>query len=103
MSSPPLELSLTLSPRSRYDAIDVASHIVARHGDVLRDYDHVLYCSHHTTAGFLDQRIAARLDDRRERVVPFVGTFQRLFPQNAGYNHDQMHRRHELSEAQRGR
>jgi thiamine phosphate synthase YjbQ (UPF0047 family) len=101
MATAPLELQLELSPSSRYDAIDVANRIRRVHGDVLHDYQKVLYCSHHTTAGYLDQRLAARLHDSRELVDPFIRRFQRIFPRNAGYHHDELQLRSELSDEQR--
>lgn len=101
MASHPLELTLELQPKTRYDAIDVAQRVVNHFGDVLSDYRRVLYCSHHTTAGFLDQGLASRFDHNIDRLDPFVGFFRRLFPADAGYTHDQMHLRSELTEEQR--
>ncbi len=101
MMSRPLELTLELQPRTRYDAIDVAGRVVSDFGDVLSDYRRVLYCSHHTTAGYLDQGLASRLGHDVARLDPFVGVFRRLFPADAGYTHDQMHLRAELTEEQR--
>jgi thiamine phosphate synthase YjbQ (UPF0047 family) len=101
MATRPLELELELSPRTRYDAMDVADTIRREFGDILHDYRRVLYTSHHTTAGYLDQRLAARLHDSRDLVDPFIRRFQRLFPRGAGYRHDEMHLRSELSEEER--
>jgi thiamine phosphate synthase YjbQ (UPF0047 family) len=101
MATRPLELELELSPKSRYDAIDVAGHIRRERGDLLHDYQSVLYCSHHTTAGYMDQRLATRLQDSRDLVDPFIRRFQRLFPREAGYRHDEMQLRTELSEEER--
>ena len=101
MTCEPLELRLSLTPRSRYDAIDVARRVAGELGDTLREYRRLLYCSHHTTAGFLDQALARRLEDRRERLDPFIRAFQKLFPEGAGYRHDELELRQELSEEQR--
>lgn len=98
---PPLQLDLALQPRTRYDVIDVAREIVASEGNVLDAYRRALYCSFHTTAGYLEQPLARRLDHRRERLDPYMHAYQRLFPPDAGYSHDEMHLRRELSEAQR--
>jgi len=93
--------TLELSPRSRYDVIDVRRVFEQLYGDVLERFRRVLYCSHHTTAGFLEQRLVHRLHDRREGLDGFVHTFQQLFPQDAGYRHDQMALRSELSDDER--
>ncbi len=97
----PTELQLTLTPRSRYDAIDVASHIREAHGDALSRFRRALYCSLHTTAGYLEQGLSNRLDNRRERLDPFMRAFQGLFPPGADYRHDQLQLRRELSDDQR--
>jgi thiamine phosphate synthase YjbQ (UPF0047 family) len=101
MPAPPVELNLHLVPRARYDAIDVTDRIARDFGDVLAEYRRVLYCSLHTTAGYLEQGLAARLRDCRDRLDPFIFAFQRVFPHAAGYHHDRMQLRDELSAAQR--
>lgn len=97
----PVELELTLTPERRRDAIDVAGRVRERHGDVLHGCERVQYCSLHTTAGYLEQGLARRLEHRPERLEPFLGAFHRLFPHAAGYRHDQMSERSELSPEQR--
>ncbi len=101
MAAEPVELTLHPVPRSRRDAIDVAGLIRERHGDVLAGRRLVQYCSLHTTAGYLEQEVAHRLGHCRAGVEPFVGHFQRLFPHAAGYRHDRMEERPELSAEQR--
>ena len=101
MASKPVELALTLTPASRYDVIDVAAAIRQEFGDVIAPYRRATYCSLHTTAGYLEQSLSARLDHRRDRLDPFIRAFQVLFPPGAGYRHDRLHERSELSEAQR--
>lgn len=64
-------------------------------------YPKALYVSHHTTAGFLDQRLARRLDHDPERVRAYIKVFQEIFPPNAGYVHDELDLRTELSDEQR--
>ena len=64
-------------------------------------YCKTLYCSLHTTAGYLDQRICARLCHSRSHLEQFFRAFQQMFPPNAGYYHDRLALRTELSEAQR--
>jgi len=103
MASGVFQTTLELSPRSRYDAIDVRARIAEIQGDVLEGFRKVLYCSHHTTAGYLDQQLAHRLHDRREGVDPYMRKFQALFPLGAGYRHDEMDKRSELSDEERKR
>src|SRR5215213_5288637 len=61
ISVPPLELSLDITPRGRLDVIDVRAQAAAQYGDVFDQYNRCLYCSLHTTAGYLPQSFAARL------------------------------------------
>lgn len=100
---PPKEISLALVPRARFDVIDVASRVALEFGDFLCRYRKALYCSYHTTAGYLEQSLCARLRHSRERVAPFIRAFQKLFPPGADYRHDQLQLRNELSEEERQR
>ena len=99
----PKEISLALVPRARLDVIDVTQRITQEFGDLLQPYRRALYCSYHTTAGYLEQSLCARLRYSRERVAPFIRAFQGLFPPGAGYRHDQLQFRAELSEEERRR
>ena len=94
----PTELRLTLAPRWRFEAIDVNRRIAAEAGDVLRRHKRAVYCSLHTTAGYLDQSLSARL---RHNEAQFVGSFHELFPRGAAYHHDRMELRTELSDEQK--
>jgi len=93
--------TLELNPSSRFDVIDVHAVIEGLYDDVLEPFRRVLYFSHHTTAGFLEQRIAHRLHDRREGFDGFVRSYQHLFPRDAGYSHDAMELRSELTKEER--
>jgi thiamine phosphate synthase YjbQ (UPF0047 family) len=93
--------TLELSPSSRFDVIDVRAVIDGLFNGVLERFRRVLYFSHHTTAGFLEQRVAHRLHDRREGLDGFVRSYQQLFPRDAGYRHDAMELRTELTKAER--
>jgi len=93
--------TLELSPSSRFDVIDVRAVIERLFNGALEGFQRVLYFSHHTTAGFLEQRIAHRLHDRREGFDGFVRSFQQLFPEDAGYSHDMMELRTELTPEER--
>lgn len=101
MSTAPLELRVALKPAARFDVIDVRKEVRARHGNVLDPYPHCVYCSFHTTAGFLDQSLATRLGRQRRGIDGYVAAFRTLFPEGAGYRHDELHARSELSAEQR--
>jgi hypothetical protein len=98
----PVELHLTLAPRRRFEAIDVNARIAREAGDVLRRYSRALYCSLHTTAGYLEQSLSTRLAHSDDGPSKFVGSFGEVFPQGAQYSHDRMEMRSELSDAQKG-
>jgi thiamine phosphate synthase YjbQ (UPF0047 family) len=99
----PKEISLVLTPRARFDVIDVAQRVAQECGDFLEQHRKALYCSYHTTAGYLEQSLCARLRHSREHVAPFMRAFQGLFPPGADYRHDQLQLRNELSEEERRR
>lgn len=60
-----------------------------------------MYASQHSTAGFLSQRLAARLYARFGGVGPYIDLFRTMFPEGAGYRHDQLELRHELAAEQK--
>jgi hypothetical protein len=97
----PLEFSLELTPRARVDVIDVRGIVRQRYGDVLNIYPRALCCSFHTTAGYLDQALASRLNQTRRGVMTYIDVFRTMFPQGAGYEHDKLERRTELTDAQK--
>ena len=61
MASEPSIVTVNLSPSSRYETIDVRERVQERVGDLLEQHDRTLYCSMHTTAGYLDHSVASRL------------------------------------------
>ena len=97
----PTEMILTMQPSARFDVIDVASRIREEFGNVLGRYSRAFYCSFHTTAGYLEQSFCARLGYRPDRLAPFIRSVQKIFPPDAGYQHDQMDLRDELSDEQK--
>jgi thiamine phosphate synthase YjbQ (UPF0047 family) len=97
----PVEVTLELRPRSRFDIIDVRKRLRSEHGDLLDGYSRHLYHSFHTTAGYLEQSLAARLTRERDTVAPYVEAFRAMFPEGAGYEHDQLHRREDLTTEER--
>ena len=101
MASSPTEIRLTLNPSRRFEAIDVNARIAAESGDLLGRYRKTLYCSLHTTAGYLDQSLAGRMHHHHGRLAQFFDAWHALFPPDAQYRHDQMELRSELSDQQK--
>ena len=94
----PLDVTLELAPRARFDVVDLRSRFAAEH-EALEAYPHCLYWSFHTTAGVLDRSLAARLSARH--IPTYVDAFRTLFPEGAGYEHDRLDQRTDLNAAQR--
>lgn len=92
----PLELALNITPRARLDVVDVRARTAEVHGDALRGFRRHFYASEHSTAGFLPQSLAARLTARFGGVGPYLDVFRTVFPEGAGYRHDQLELRDEL-------
>ena len=102
MPHEPAEFTVELQPRARFDAIDVRSRILADYGDVLAEFPRAYYASLHTTAGYLEQGLASRLARQGENGVDlYMDAFRLVFPEDAGYEHDKLELRTELSEDQR--
>ena len=101
MAASPVEVTLELTPRARFDIIDVRERLRGTHGGILDGYPRHLYHSFHTTAGYLEQSLAARLRRERSTVAPYVEVFRTMFPEGAGYEHDQLERRKDLTTAER--
>jgi thiamine phosphate synthase YjbQ (UPF0047 family) len=101
MRNSPQLVALEVNPSSRFDVIDVAALVRARYDGFFREFPLSLCCSLHTTAGYLEQRLCARLGNNERRVGRLVGLFRRLFPHDAGYHHDRLELRDELTEAER--
>jgi thiamine phosphate synthase YjbQ (UPF0047 family) len=101
MPGSPVEVTLELTPRARFDIIDVRERLRHTHGGLLDAYPRHLYHSFHTTAGYLEQSLATRLTRERETVAPYVEVFRAMFPEGAGYEHDQLHRRSDLTSEER--
>jgi thiamine phosphate synthase YjbQ (UPF0047 family) len=97
----PTALRLKLAPQRRFEAIDVNRRITAEAGDVLHRYGRALYCSFHTTAGYLDQSLSARMHHRQDLLSQFFRAFHTLFPEGGEYHHDRMELRSELSDEQK--
>ena len=100
-SDPPFKTTLSIRPAARTDFIDVRARVAEEFGSDFIRYPKALYISDHTTAGYLDQRLAQRLDHDREKVREYIKVFHEVFPPNAGYEHDELERRTELSDEQK--
>ena len=97
-SAKPLDLTLELAPKARFDVVDLRSHFAAEH-EALGAYARSLYWSFHTTAGFLDRSLTDRLS--AQHIPTYVDAFRTLFPEGAGYEHDRLERREDLDAEQR--
>jgi thiamine phosphate synthase YjbQ (UPF0047 family) len=78
--------------------VELRSHFAAEH-EAFAAYPHCLYWSSHTTAGFLDRSLTARLSP--EHLPSYLEAFRALFPEGAGYEHDRLERRNDLNSWQR--
>lgn len=99
MPADPLDLTLELAPRARFDVVELRSRFAAEHRETLSPFRRCLYWSAHTTAGFLDRSLTARLS--AAGVPTYVDALRSMFPEGAGYAHDRLERREDLDAAQR--
>ena len=97
----PLEATLEIQPRARVDIRDTRALAASIHGDAFEGYKRCLYVSPHTTAGYFRQSLAARLTENRGGLEPYLEVFQTVFPEGAGYQHDNLELRTELPPEQR--
>src|SRR5262252_4023312 len=95
----PLTVSLEFTPTARFDVINVNDRTKTIERDLQR-FPQALYCSYHTTAGYLDQGFVSRLQGLMG-IYPYMQIFQTIFPKDAGYHHDELNLRYDLSEGQR--
>jgi thiamine phosphate synthase YjbQ (UPF0047 family) len=94
----PLDITLEIAPRARFDVVDLRSSFAAEH-ETIGAYRSCLYWSFHTTAGFLDRSLAARLS--AQHIPTYVDAVRTFFPEGAGYQHDQLEHRGDLDSTQR--
>ena len=97
----PFHATLHIRPASRFDLFDVRGRLREEFGGDFTRYPRAFYVSDHTTAGYLDRGIAEVLKHDGENIQDYLQVFQKLFPPKAGYVHDQLHLRTELSDQQR--
>ncbi len=102
MSSSPelVDLTLQVVPRARFDVVDLRSRLALAHREALAPYPRCFYWSLHTTAGFFDRSLVARLP-QKHGVTGYVEAFKTIFPEGAGYEHDRLERRTDLAPGQR--
>ena len=84
MAVQPVEINLDIRPSRRFEIIDVVALIRDQVGDELRPFRKAAYCSFHTTAGYLEQGVCARLGHSRKQLDPFIRAVQKIFPHDAG-------------------
>jgi thiamine phosphate synthase YjbQ (UPF0047 family) len=99
MAVDPLDLTLELAPQARFEVVELRSRFPSEHRDRLGPYRRCLYWSAHTTAGFLDRSLIARLS--AAGVPTYVDALRSMFPEGAGYAHDRLDHRKDLDAAQR--
>src|SRR5881296_1441902 len=88
MSADPLDLTLELAPRARFEIVELRSRFAAEHRETLGPYPNCLYWSAHTTAGFLERSLISRLSPAG--VSTYLEAFRTMFPEGAGYEHDRL-------------
>ena len=98
MPAKPLDITLEIAPKARFDVVDLRSNFAAEHA-AIAPYRNCLYWSFHTTAGFLDRSLAARLS--AQHIPTYVDAVRTFFPEGAGYEHDRLERRGDLDSTQR--
>ncbi len=93
---------LQIRPERRPEVIDLRPRIreVVEGGDLPASRRYFL-ASHHTTAGFPDRRLRRRLGPDPKRLSDFLAAIREVFPPGAGYKHDDLHLRSELTPAER--
>lgn len=99
----PLKIILQLIPKARFYLTNVSDKITEQYGSLLQNYHRLIFCSLHTTAGYLEEGFCAKLGYNEGRLRQFIRSFQGIFPQNAGYLHDRLELRAELGESQKER
>jgi len=95
------EITLEFKPESRFEMIPVKDHFPEDFGRLLSEFQQNIYYSYHTTAGYIDPLTAIRLNHSQISMKAYVESFQKLFPPDAGYFHDRIDLRDELSPAQK--
>ncbi|TVR63286.1 MAG: hypothetical protein EA422_09725 [Gemmatimonadales bacterium] len=100
----PRAFSIKIRSSRRPEVTDLRAELEARE-DVpeLSRFARLLCVSYHTTAGFMDPPLRRRLAGEPDRVQRFLDALAGIFPPHAGYHHDRLELRDELSEEQKVR
>jgi thiamine phosphate synthase YjbQ (UPF0047 family) len=93
----PRERCFEIVPPARHALVDLRRLV---QGD-LRGHRFTLWWSAHTTAGFLDDDTLQALGSSGRPVRDFLDGYRTWFPPDAGYHHDDLARRTDLSPRQR--
>ncbi len=96
----PTEFPVGFTPTGRLDIIDIHAKAAELHGERYLAFPRHLYASKHSTAGFFPTRLADRLK-KDGGVAAYIDVFRQMFPENAGYRHDQLELRNELAPEQK--
>ena len=97
----PFQATLHIKPTIRLGLFDVRRRLREEFRSDFTRYSKEFYISDHTTAGYLDQRIVELLKHDSVNIRDYLKVFQQLFPPGAGYIHDKLNLRTELSDQQR--
>lgn len=95
------EITLHFRPESRFEMIPVRDLLDEEFRAVLAEFQQHIYYSYHTTAGYIDPLTATRLNHSPVSMKAYVESFQKMFPPEAGYYHDRIDLRNELTESEK--
>ncbi len=97
----PFQATLHIKPTFRVGLLDVRRRLREEFKSDFTRYSKEFYISDHTTAGYLDQRLVELLEHDSVNIRDYLKVFEQLFPAGAGYIHDKLNLRTELSDHQR--
>jgi hypothetical protein len=95
-----LEATLQMIPHGRFSATDVRALAAVVYSGAFDQYARCLYHSPHTTGGYLSHSLATRLRARGS-INQYIDMFRAVFPERAGYQHDDLDKRKDLNPIQR--
>jgi hypothetical protein len=94
----PLEVRACVTPSARVQLLEVSA--TAGIDAIRAEYPRVVYTSLHTTAGYLEQRTVRALAANEDGILAYLRPYLARFPRDAGYQHDLLHLRAELTREQ---
>ena len=80
----PFHATLRIKPAARVQLTDVRGELLNEFGDDFTKYTRSFYISNHTTAGYLDQRLAELLEHDGRGIRGYLQLFRELFPPTRG-------------------